>query len=174
MSLVHAPHRYNGTSTCLSRLSLIVVVEAPNFRHGDHSTPFWRLYWASIRAIHLQRQVRAPRVVISQVTREDAPEVVLTQDDNVVQAFAANTPDEALHIRVLPGTPGRDEHFFDPHVLHPLPKEGPIDTVAIAHQIPRCLVPWKSLDHLLRCLLGGGMLGHVNMDHAPAMVRENQ
>src|SRR5262245_21744698 len=78
------PHRYHGTSTCLSRLSLIVVVEAPNFRHGEHSTPFWRLYWASFRAIHLQRQVRTPGVVIGKVVRDDAPEVALTQDDHVV------------------------------------------------------------------------------------------
>lgn len=173
-NLAQAFHRYGGTSIGLCCPALIVVVEATNFRHRDHLTTLWRLYWASSRAIHPQRQVRAPRVVIGQIAREDAPEVVLTQHDDVVQAFAANTPDETLHIGVLPGTPRRDHDVFDPHVLHPLPKEGPIDTVAIAPQIPRRLVPRKGLDYLLRSPLGGEMLGHANTDRAPAMTSEHQ
>ena len=32
----------------------------------------------------------------------------LVQDDHVVQAFATDTPDEALHIGILPRTPWGD------------------------------------------------------------------
>jgi hypothetical protein len=46
----------------------------------------------------------------------------LVQDDHVIQAVAAYAPDEPLHIGVLPRTPGGDDHFFDPHVAHALPK----------------------------------------------------
>jgi hypothetical protein len=76
--LAQACHRYGGTAIGLCGLALIVVVEATNFRYREHSTTLWRLYGTSFRAIHRQRQVRAPRVVIGQVAREDAPEVGLT------------------------------------------------------------------------------------------------
>jgi len=94
--LAQACHRHDGTAIGLCGLALIVVVEATHFRHHEHSTMLWRLDGASFRAIHRQRQVRAPRVVIGKGVREDAPEVVRTQDDHVVQALAANTPDETL------------------------------------------------------------------------------
>ena len=48
--------------------------------------------------------------------------MALVQDDHVVQAFTADTPDQPLDVGILPRTSGGDEHFFDPHVLHPLPK----------------------------------------------------
>ena len=64
-NMAHAFHLYGGTSIGLYDLALIVVVEVTDFRDCDHWTMRWRLYWASFRAIHLQRQVRAPRVVIS-------------------------------------------------------------------------------------------------------------
>ena len=37
----------------------------------------------------------------------------LVQDDDMVQAFTADTPDQAFDIGVLPGTPGGDHDFFD-------------------------------------------------------------
>jgi hypothetical protein len=56
----------------------------------------------------------------------------LVQDDRVVQAFAADTSDEPLNVGILPPTPRGDHHFFDPHVPHPLPKSGAVETVPIA------------------------------------------
>jgi hypothetical protein len=37
----------------------------------------------------------------------------LVQDDHVIQAFTADAPDEALHIKVLPGTPRGNDHLFN-------------------------------------------------------------
>jgi hypothetical protein len=50
-NLAQAFHRHGGTAIGLCSLALIVVVEATNFRHHEHSTLLWRLYWASFRAI---------------------------------------------------------------------------------------------------------------------------
>ena len=88
----------------------------------------------------------------------------LVQDDHVVQAFAADTPDQPLDVRILPRTPRGDHDLLDPHVPHPLPKGGAVDAVAIAQEIPRGLVPREGVNDLLGGPLRGGMLGDVEMD----------
>jgi hypothetical protein len=51
----------------------------------------------------------------------------LVQDDHVIQAFASNTPDEPLDVWFLTRTSWGNQHFFNAHVLHTLPKRGPRD-----------------------------------------------
>ena len=75
--------------------------------------------------------------------------MALVQDDHVVQAFAADTPDQPLDVRILPRTPWGDDDFFDPHMLHPLPKRGAVDAVPIAQQIARGFVPREGVHDLL-------------------------
>ena len=97
----------------------------------------------------------------------------LMQDNHVIQAFAADSPDEPLDIRILPRTPWGDHHFFDPHVPHPLPKRGAVDTVAIPQEIPRGLVPREGINDLLGGPLRGGMFGDVEVDDAPSMMGQD-
>jgi hypothetical protein len=37
------------------------------------------------------------------IARQDAAQVTLVEDDNVIQTFAADRTDETLDVRVLPG-----------------------------------------------------------------------
>jgi hypothetical protein len=46
------------------------------------------------------------------------------QNDHVIQAFAANTPNGLFDVGVLPRTSWGNHDVFDPHVPHPLPKRG--------------------------------------------------
>ena len=85
----------------------------------------WELYRPLQRTIHVQRPVRAPVKIILEVTGQEASQMLLVQDDHVVQAFGADTPDEPFDVGVLPRTPWGDHDFFDPHVPHSLPKEVP-------------------------------------------------
>jgi hypothetical protein len=73
----------------------------------------------------------------------------LVQDDHVVQAFTANTPNEPLDVRILPRTPGGDHDLLDPHMLHPLPKRGAIDPVPIAQEIAWRFFPRECIHDLL-------------------------
>jgi hypothetical protein len=77
--------------------------------------------------------------------------MALVQDHYVVQAFAADTPDEPLHVGILPGTLWSNHHFCDAHVSHPSPKGGAIDAVPIAQQISWGLVPREGVDDLRFC-----------------------
>jgi len=45
----------------------------------------------------------------------------LIGDDDMVQAFTADTLDQAFDIGILLGTPGGDHDFFDSHISYPLP-----------------------------------------------------
>jgi hypothetical protein len=78
-----------------------------------------------------------------EVVGQEPPQMSLVQDDYVIQAVAAYTPDEPLDIGILPRTPRRNQHFFDAHVLHLLSKGSSVDAVPIAQQIPGGLVPRK-------------------------------
>jgi hypothetical protein len=37
----------------------------------------------------------------------------LVQDHHMIQAVAAETPNEPLHVGILPRTPRSDQYFFD-------------------------------------------------------------
>ena len=58
--------------------------------------------------------------------------MALVQDDHVIEAFAADTPDEPFDVWILRRTPGGNQYFFNAQVLHPLPKQDAIDPVPIS------------------------------------------
>ena len=96
--------------------------------------------------------------------------MALVQDDHVVQAFAANAPDQPFDVGVLPRTPGGNEYFFEAHVLHALPKRGAIDPVPIAQEIAWCFFPRECVHDLLGSPRGGGMFRHIEVDDATPLV----
>jgi hypothetical protein len=113
-------------------------------------------------------------MVILKVPGQEPPQMSLVQDDHVIQAFATETPDEPFDVWILPGTSGRDQHLFDPHVPYPLPKVSPVDTITVAQEIPRCLVPREGFDHLLCGPFRGGVLRDVKMDDAAPFMGEDE
>ena len=74
---------------------------------------------------------------------------------------------------VLPRAGGRRQHFANRHALQPLPERVTVDAVAIAEEIGRRGVVWEGIDELLGGPGGGGMLGHVEVEDAPAVVGED-
>jgi hypothetical protein len=74
------------------------------------------------RTFHVQRPVRTPVMIILEITSQKPPQILLVQDNHVVQAFTANTPDQPLDVRILPRTPRGNHNFLDPQVVHPVPK----------------------------------------------------
>jgi hypothetical protein len=117
--------------------------------------------------------MRTPVMIILEISSQKPPQMALVQDNHVVQAFAADTPDQPLDVRILPRTPWGDHDLLDPHMLYPLPKGSAIDAVPIAQEIPRGLVPREGINDLLGGPLRGRMLGDVEVDDAPAVVSEH-
>ena len=51
---------------------------------------FAELHWSRFRGILLQAQVSSASVIVCEVGVEQVPQMGLVEDDDVVQAFAAN------------------------------------------------------------------------------------
>ena len=96
-----------------------------------------------------------------------------SEDEHVTQTLAADRTDEAFGKRILPGAVWRREDFLDPHALHSVAKLLTIDLVTVAQEIERRRVVREGFHDLLSGPAGGGMLGHVEVDHPPAMVGEH-
>ena len=100
-------------------------MESADLRKLHHLSEFRRLYLPRDRSILVERQVSARPLVVFEIRLQDATQAWFMQDDDVVQALAANRADQALDIGILPRRlrSGEDfsdaEDFFAPlHIKH--------------------------------------------------------
>src|SRR5881296_3602490 len=91
----------------------------------------------------------------------------------MIQALASDRANEPLREGILPGAVPCDDDLLNIHALHAAPKVLSVDLVAVAQEIARCGVVLKGVDDLLSGPVGGGVLGHVEVDDASAMVSEH-
>jgi hypothetical protein len=98
--------------------------------------------------------------------------VPFAKDKNMIQALAPDRADDVLREGVLPRALGRRQDFTDPYALHALPEHVTVDRVAIAEEIGGRRVLREGVDDLLGGPVGGGVLGHIEVEDAPAMVSE--
>jgi len=144
-----------------------VAVEAASFRDLHDIPALGALHRPRRRAVHGEGAVTTPRVVVLEIVAEEPAEVALAEDNDVVEALAADAADHSLGERVLPGVPRSGEDFLDAHTLHPPPEGWPVHVVAISNQVTRSRLPVKRLGDLLRSPLRCRMLGNVAV-HDPA------
>jgi hypothetical protein len=135
---------------CSRYPSLVMVLQAPHLGPRHHSACARSMDRARLRTIHRQRPMRPPPVILGNVARQEPLSMALVQNEHVVQAVAADAPDQPLDVGGLPRTPRSHQDFFKAPVWPPLPKRGAIDAVPIAPQIPWGLVPRKRAHHLRR------------------------
>ena len=112
-------------------------------------------------------------MVVGEIAGQDAAEVSLAEDEHVIQALAPDRADEPLHERVLPRALRRGEKLLDPHAVHAVPKWLPINAVTVASEIGGRGVLREGVHDLLSGPVGGGVLGHVEVDDAPAVVSQH-
>jgi len=90
----------------------------------------------------------------------------------MVQALSPDAPDSSFRHRILPRTPRGREHLLHAQAPDAPLKPCAIHGGAIAEQVSGAL-PGKGLDELLARPLGGGVFGHVEMDHLPSVVGQH-
>jgi hypothetical protein len=61
----------------------------------------------------------------------------LAEDQDVIQAVAAERSDQALHIWILPGRSRRDRPVANTHGADPILEDLSVGTIIAAHQIDR-------------------------------------
>jgi hypothetical protein len=103
--------------TQLCRSPDVSMMQATHFADGHDLAQLRRLDRPLIRGILGEGKVGSGAVVIREIARQDATQVALAQDDDVVEAVAPDRSDQAFGEGILPRAPGSREDFSD---LHPL------------------------------------------------------
>jgi hypothetical protein len=67
-----------------------------NLRNRDHLAAVRWLDAASIRAVFVERQMRAGALVVIDVRGQDAAQMALVEDHDAIQTLAANRTNHAL------------------------------------------------------------------------------
>ena len=106
------------------RATLVAMVQAADLWEGDNVAGRGRLHRPGLGAIFVDREMRAASVVVLKGCRQHTAEVVLIEDDDVVETFAADRANDAFDIGVLPRRSRRGDDLFDGHRLNTI-AEGP-------------------------------------------------
>ena len=93
-----------------------------------------------------ERCVRVP-MIIDSVRRQDAPQMPLTEHDDVVETLPADGTDHALGVWILPRARRTRNDFVDAHAGHSASKFVTVDGIAISHHPSRRRVIRKRFDH---------------------------
>ena len=148
------------------------MVEATDFPNRDDSAESRPLNSPAVGRILVEREVRTRPVVVREVASQGAAQVPFAKNEDVIQTLAPDGADEPLREGVLPRTVRGREDFTDAHALHALSEHVTVDRVAIAEEIGRGGVVREGVHDLLGGPVGGGMLGHVEMDDPSAVVSD--
>ena len=84
------------------------MMQSADLPNGDNLALRRRFHPAWRWRVAIQRQMWLRVVIILEVRFQNSPQVILIQDDQVVQTFAAYRSNHPFTKRVLPGQPWRD------------------------------------------------------------------
>jgi hypothetical protein len=71
-------------------------------------------------------------MIIRDVGREDASKMRFVEDDDVIEALAANRSDDAFNIRILPGTRRRGGRLRDADASDSALERVAVDAIAVS------------------------------------------
>jgi hypothetical protein len=156
----------------LRRLAKVAVMQAADFgnlhdlpRRGELDRP-------EVGCVLVEREVGTRLMVVGEVAGQDAVEVSLAENENVIQTLAPDRSDQALGEGILPRAVRCREDFVNPHALHSVAKLLAKHQVTIAQEIGRPGLVREGVHDLLGRPGRGGVLGDVKVDDPPAMVSE--
>jgi len=150
----------------------VAMVQATDFGNRDDRAEVRRLDSPSVGCVLVEREVSASPMIVREVCGQDASQMPLAKDDDMLQALASHRANESLREGILPRAVRGREDFLDPHALHSVPKLLAVDLVTVAQEIRRRRVVREAVHDLLGGPEGGGVLGDVEVDDGSAMVSE--
>ena len=117
--------------------TFVAVMQAADLGEGyDLACAGW-LDRSRVRCVLAEREVRARVVVVGEVRLEDDPQVGFADDDDVVEAVAANGAHEALYEWILPGRLWRGLDLLDAKACDALAERRPVDAIAVSQEVAR-------------------------------------
>jgi len=150
------------------------MMQTADLGYGNDGPERRRLNAPRDRCIPLQGEMWTRDVVVVDILTQDAPQVPFAEDDQVVQAFATDRPDDPLGVGALPMRLGHREELPDTDRPDDPPELVAVGAIPIRQQVARLSAPSaKGLPDLLGGPRGGRMGGDVEVNDAPAIVGEN-
>ena len=89
-------------------------MQATDFGNRDDHTALRRLDWPSVGGVLVEREVSACAMVVREVRGQNAPQMPLAENDNMVYALTSHRADESLREGILPRALWRRENLLDP------------------------------------------------------------
>ena len=109
-------------------------------------------------------------MAVGKVGLQDSVQVLLTEDNDVIEAFSPYRSHKPFGVEILPRRSRRCEHLLNAHAIDTTVELFTVDTVAVAeHVLGRCVL-WECLNDLLGGPLRARVAGDVPVDDAPAVV----
>src|SRR2546425_2368365 len=93
-------------------------MQSADFRNSYDSSQSLPLNRPRFRRILCQGQMSPGIQIVTEVSLENPSQMRLSEHDDVVEAFPANTSNQTLGKRILPRAPWSSEHFLDSHALN--------------------------------------------------------
>ena len=124
----------------------------------------WRIWDPLLKAL-----MGAGLVEIENILLEEAMELLLMQDQEVIQAFSSHTPQKTFTDRIRLGSSIRCSKYLDPSGCGHARKTQPKFPVIIPDEVFGCLPIRRRFSQLLRHPRISGRTGHIHMNHLPRL-----
>src|SRR5262245_29379248 len=99
--------------------------------------------------------------------------MIFIDHGHMVEALSPETSNHPLHKRIIPRTPGRRDHIFDPHALYSPAKLFPVNLVAVPDQKPWSAIFGESVNHLLGCPDSCRIGSYIEVNNPPTVMRQH-
>ena len=129
--------------------SCVAVVQPADHREGDDLPPIVGFALTRFGGILIEREVGPEPMIVLEVLAQDAPQVLLSENDDVVEAVPPKGTHHALAVRILPRGLRRGEDLLDPHRTHSTNEVRAIDLVSVPNDVPGRRVVGEGIDQLL-------------------------
>ena len=152
--------------------SCVAMMQPADHREGDDLPPIGGLVLAEFGGVLVEREVGPGPVIVLEVLPQDAPEVLLRENDDVVEAVPPKGTDHALAVGILPRGTRRGEDLLDSHRTHSTNEVCAVDLVSVPEDVLRNRVVGEGVDQLLACPLRGRTISDVEVHDASALMLE--
>jgi len=126
------------------------------------------------RTLFFQPKMRTRCVVIAEVTCQRSLQMTSAQNDEVVQTFSPNGPDQTLGVGILPWTLSSREHFLDLQRLQTPGNFQPVHAIPISDQVTGRFPICECFDDLLGYPRRGRVIRYVEVQHLAAVMLQHQ
>jgi hypothetical protein len=109
----------------------------PTSTNWHHVSQLRWLDRSFVRRILGEGEVGPSAVVVLEVSGEDASQVALAQDEDMVETLSPDRADEAFREGILPRASGSREDFLNLHAPHTLTEGVAVDGVSVAQEVRR-------------------------------------